>query len=168
MKVTILYDSAFGNTERIAQAIGSAFADQGNVTVLRAGDVKPDQIAGTQLLIVGSPTQRFRPTVAISNLIQAASIGGLKGTKVAAFDTRLTIEEINKTPILAFFVRLFGHSAYAASHIATGLRKNGGELIASPEGFYVEGMEGPLVAGELDRAMSWAKQIKAKAQRVAN
>jgi hypothetical protein len=28
-----------------------------------------------------------------------------------------------------------------------------------PEGFYVQGTEGPLKQGELERAASWARQI---------
>lgn len=35
----------------------------------------------------------------------------------------------------------------------------GGTLIASPEGFFVKGKEGPLKEGELKRAASWAKVI---------
>jgi hypothetical protein len=40
--------------------------------------------------------------------------------------------------------------------------KKGGELIAPPEGFFVQGTEGPLKEGELERASDWAKQILAK------
>jgi hypothetical protein len=72
------------------------------------------------------------------------------------------MDEINKTPILAFFVRLFGVNAYAARPIANRLRKKGGKLVGSPEGFFVEGMKGPLVEGELERAVNWARQIIAK------
>jgi flavodoxin I len=60
---------------------------------------------------------------------------------------------------LAFFVRLSGDSAYAAKHIADRLKKKGSQLIVPPEGFFVEGMEGPLVQGELERAADWAKHI---------
>jgi len=159
MKVLIIYDSVFGNTEQIALAIGSTLGNQEDVTILRVSDVKPDQFAELKLLIIGSPTQRFRPTAAINNLLKGISKNGLKGVKVAAYDTRLTLSNIEETPILAFFVRLYGDAAYAAKPIADKLRKKGGELILPPEGFFVEGMEGPLVQGELERAVNWAKQI---------
>jgi flavodoxin len=158
MSVLIVYDSEYGNTEQIAQAIGSALSSQGNVTTSRVSDVKPDQFAGQKLLIVGSPTQRFRPTVAISNLLKGLPKNSLNGVKVAAFDTRLTWEEINKTAVLAFFVKLYGN-AYAAKPIADSLKKKGGELIIPPEGFFVDGMEGPLSKGEIERAAAWALQI---------
>ncbi len=71
---------------------------------------------------------------------------GLKGTNVAAFDTRLT----------ARWVRIIG---FAAGRIAGRLKKDGGTLVVSPEGFFVEGTEGPLKEGELERAAAWAKKI---------
>lgn len=160
IKVLIIYDSVFGNTEQIAQALGRPFGDQADAAILRVSDVKPDQFAGLKILIIGSPTQRFRPTAAISDLLKGIPEKRLKNVRVTAFDTRLTTNEIKKTPILAFFVRMSGNSAYAATHIANGLRKKGGELVVPPEGFFVEGMEGPLVQGELERAANWARQIK--------
>ena len=81
---------------------------------------------------------------------------GLKGVKVAAFDTRFTMSAIEESRVLPFFVRLFG---YAAKPISDRHKKKGGELIIPPEGFFVEGIEGPLKEGELERAASWAKVI---------
>lgn len=160
MNILVVYDSVYGNTEKIALAIGKALGSQEEVAILRVSEVRPDQYAGLKLLVVGSPTQRFKPTLAISNLLIGISKDSLKGVKVAAFDTRLTIRNIKETPILAFFVRLFGQAAYAAKSIADGLKRKGGELSVPPEGFFVEGMEGPLVKGELERAVDWAKQIR--------
>ena len=162
MKAIIVYDSEFGNTEQIARAIGSALASPEEVPVMRVNAVKPDQLRGVEVLIVGSPTQRFRPLPAILSLLTEIPPNGLKGVKVAAFDTRLTMREINKTPILAFFVKLFGASAYAAKSIANSLKKKGGILAVPSEGFYVEGMKGPLVQGELERAANWARKLSAK------
>jgi flavodoxin len=81
---------------------------------------------------------------------------GLQGIRVAAFDTRLTVQEIEKSPPLPFFVRIFG---YAAERIAKKLVNKGGKLVLPGEGFYVEGMKGPLVKGEVERAEKWAEQL---------
>jgi flavodoxin I len=156
MKALVAYDSVFGNTEQIAQAIGNALGSQEDVEILRVSNVKPEQLTGLKLLIVGSPTQQFRPTAATTSLLKSIPKNGLKCVKVAAFDTRFTVSEIEKVRILAFFVRLFG---YAAKPIADRLEKKGGELAIPPEGFFVEGIEGPLKEGELERAADWAKQI---------
>ena len=154
MKVLIVYDSVYGNTEKIAKAIGDAITSKARV--LRVGEVKSSELKAFDLLIVGSPTRQFRPTAAINNLLKRISKNGLKGVKVAAFDTRFTISEIEESRVLPFFVRLFG---YAAKPISDRLKKKGGELIIPPEGFFVEGVEGPLKEGELERAASWAKVI---------
>ncbi len=159
MKALVIFDSAYGNTQQIAQAIGGVLGTPEDVKVLKVNDVNLDHLVGLELLIVGSPTQRFRPTPAISNMLNRKPQNSLEGIKVAAFDTRLTMREINDTPVLAFFVRISGDSAYAAKHIAGQLKKNGGRLIVPPEGFYVDGMEGPLVEGELERAVDWTKHI---------
>lgn len=161
MDALVIYDSLYGNTGQIALAIGKALDPLESVNVLRVTEVKPDQLASPKLLVIGSPTQRFRPTTAISDLLKGLSKNRLLGVKVAAFDTRLTLEEINATPVLAFFVRIYG---YAAKPVARHLERKGGQLIVPPQGFYVAGMEGPLVLGELERAADWARQILAKIQ----
>jgi len=157
MKALVVYDSVFGNTEQIAQAIGNALGSQEDVEILRVSNVKPEQLTGLKLLIVGSPTRGFRPTPAISNLLKSIPKNGLKGVKVAAFDTRFTMDEIESSVfILPILVNIFG---YAAKPISDRLEKKGGELIIPPEGFFVDGTEGPLKKGELERAADWAKQI---------
>jgi flavodoxin len=159
MKALVVYDSFFGNTEQIAQAIGNALGNQADVEIFRVSNVKPEQLTGLKLLIVGSPTRGFRPTPAISNLLKSILKNGLKGVKVAAFDTRFTMDEIESSVfILPILVNIFG---YAAKPISDRLKKKGGELIVPPEGFFVEGTEGPLKEGELERAADWAKQIMA-------
>jgi flavodoxin len=158
MKAMVVYDSAFGNTEKVAQAIGQALGSPENVEIVRVGNVKSEQLAGLTLLIVGSPTQKFSPLGTITSFLKGMPNNGLKGVKVAAFDTRFPESEIEKVRILAFFVKIFG---YAAKPIADRLAKKGGELAVPPEGFYVAGTEGPLLEGEPERAAEWARQIVA-------
>ena len=155
MKALVIYDSAFGNTAQIAQAIGSALGSQEEVTVRQVGNVMPEQLTDVKLLIVGSPTQGFKPTKAITDFLKGTLARGLKGMKVAAFDTRIAASDV-KPAFVRFIVNMGG---YAAKPIADSLKQSGGELIMPPEGFFVEGKEGPLKAGELERAADWAKHI---------
>lgn len=155
MKALIVYDSVFGNTEKVAQAMGAALEEQAQVTAKRVGDVTSADVAGVDGLIVGSPTRKFTATSAIKNWIKGLPSGSLQGVKVAAFDTRIEIKE--ETPgILKFFVKLFG---YAAEPMAKNLVKKGGTQGMEPAGFIVEGTEGPLREGELTRAAAWATRI---------
>ena len=158
MKAIVAYDSAYGNTEQVARAIGKALGAEEDVAVLRVGDMQAEHLTGLTLLVVGSPTQRFSPTGPTTAMLKSIPQEGLRGVKVAAFDTRITVAEIERIKILAFFVRLFG---YAAEPIADRLQKKGGELAVPPEPFYVGGTEGPLLEGELERAVDWARQIAA-------
>ena len=157
MKTLVIYDSFFGNTEKIACAIGRAFGPEEDAAIVRVGDIKPEQLAGLSLLIVGSPTRAFRPSPATTRLCKNIPSNSLNGVSVAAFDTRVTEQEIASGPwILRKMVKVFG---YAAKPIANKLVKKGGKLICEPEGFFVEGMEGPLKEGEIERAGEWAKRI---------
>jgi flavodoxin I len=158
MKVVVVYDSAFGNTEKVAQAIGQAIGSPEEVKTVRVGNVVPDQLAGLTLLVVGSPTLKFSPLGTITGFLKGIPNNGLQGVKVAAFDTRIPESRINEIRILAFFVKIFG---YAAKPIADRLVKKGGELAVPVEGFYVADTEGPLLEGELERAAGWARQIVA-------
>ena len=65
MKALIVYDSVYGNTEKVARAIGEAMTPSGEVKVLRAGDTNSSELASVGLLIVGSPVHGGRPTPAV-------------------------------------------------------------------------------------------------------
>jgi flavodoxin I len=156
MKSLVVYDSRYGNTEKIALTIGGALGSPEDILVVRVGEVKPDLLEGINLLVIGSPTQQFRPTAAIKSFLDNLPKNGLKGIQVAAFDTRLTLNEIEKTPPLAFFVKIFG---YAGGRIAAKLKEKGGQLLLPGEGFYVAGTEGPLLDGEEQRAEAWARKL---------
>jgi flavodoxin len=139
MKALMIYDSQYGNTESIVQAIAKGLT--GDVKVVHTSDVNPSELKIYDLLILGSPTHGGFPTESIYGLLKA--LPALEGVSVAAFDTR------TKTTI-------FG---YAAPKIARSLQKNGGTLLAPPEGFTVLSMHGPLKDGELERAKQWAQHL---------
>jgi len=144
MKAMVVYDSLYGNTEKLARAIGGAIGDEARV--VRAGDVSLSELESVDLLVVGSPTQGGRPTPATRDFLDKVSKSAVESVNVAAFDTRVTSR----------WAAVFG---YAAGRIAKSLKRKGGTLVASPEGFFVEGTEGPLKDGELERADAWAKRI---------
>jgi len=54
MKTLIVYDSVFGNTEKIAQAIGNALSFRTSVEMLRVGDAKLEHLTDLDVLVVGS------------------------------------------------------------------------------------------------------------------
>lgn len=152
MKALIVYDSAYGNTGKIAKAIGSAIPCE--TKIVRAGETGISALGKFDILIVGSPTHAGRPTNATKDFLEKIPPNALKNTKAASFDTRASIKGQG-----AFIRALINFFGYAAPHIAKGLQKKGANLIASPEGFVVKGKEGPLENGELERAAGWAGKL---------
>ena len=67
MKALIVYDSTYGNTEKIAKAIGVAIP--GEVKVQRAAEVDVVELNSYDLLIIGSPTQGGRPMSSVMELL---------------------------------------------------------------------------------------------------
>ena len=142
MKALVIYDSTYGNTEKIAKAIGAALT--GDVKVLRAGEVNAAELNGYDLLVIGSRTYGGRPMPSVAELLNKIPESAIKGKNVAAFDTRIPSK----------MAKIFG---YAADRIAKSLKDKGANLLVPSEGFFVTGKAGPLKEGELERAADWAK-----------
>ncbi len=151
MRSLVIYDSLYGNTERIARAIGGAIP--GEVEVILASKAGPALLKPFDLLVVGCPTQNSGATKAILSFVEGIPSQTLKAASVATFDTRYE----------SFLATLLGSGA---SKIADGIRKRGGTLVAPPEGFIVKGKKGPLKDGEVERASAWAKGLAAAGSRL--
>ncbi len=159
MKALVIYESFFGNTEQIAQAVAETLAARADVVVKRVSEVPPQSLAGLDLLVVGSATRAFQPSPGTKAWLAQLPADSLRGVKVAAFDTHIPIEGIKSKLARALLRPLL--TRYAAKPIANALQGKGGALAVPPEGFGVQGTEGPLVTGELERARAWANQILA-------
>ncbi len=155
MNVLILFDSYFGNTEKVARAIAGVFTGD-SVQLLKVGETQPSQLKGLDLLIAGAPTRGFRPSENMGKFLKTLPAGALDGVKVAGFDTRILEKDI-KQGFVRFMMRRFG---YAAEPITKALVKAGGSQALPPAGFAVKASEGPLYEGELERAAAWAKTAK--------
>ena len=139
MNALVLYDSLFGNTHKVANVIAATLTC--HAVVVR--DFREAMLDGISLLVVGSPIQGWRPTVALLSALASLSPSALRGKHVAAFDTR--------------FNTMF--SGNAARKILATLAAHGGEAVAPPEGFIVKGKAGPLAIGELERALAWGTNL---------
>ena len=137
MQVMVVYDTQYGNTERIAWAIGEAVGGM----VLKVAKATLTDLKMCGILIIGSPMHGGWFTEGIRDLLQTSP--ALEGVNVAVFDTRTRRS-------------LFG---FASPRISRSIIKNGGKLLAPPEGFIVQGIKGPLREGELERAAAWAKLL---------
>jgi len=151
MNTLVVYDSLYGNTECIAQAIAGTLRAFGQAQAVRVDPAHPGSFQGVDLLIVGCPTQGFRPTPAMQSFLGNVSSQRLRGLAVACFDTRF------RGPLW---------KSSAAPRMVRQLHSMGVEPIVPPESFFVKAMkkEGPLLAGEVERAASWARMLFTKAE----
>jgi len=143
MKVLVVYDSIFGNTEKVAQVIAAGLGTGEGIRLAKVNTITPQDTMALDLLIVGSPTHGWRPTEGIRAFLDSLQPNVLSGVQAAAFDTQ-------------YRTRLSGS---AAKRIEKALRRQGCSIVAPAIGFFVTGSEGPLAEGELDRATAWAKQM---------
>ncbi|UCB46631.1 MAG: flavodoxin family protein [Spirochaetota bacterium] len=151
VKVLILYDSVFGNTERIALAISDALSGSAQVRVVKTGAANPEEFFDVDLAIVGSPTHRGKPTECFLKFLEQLHRKSVRGLPVAVFDTRYQMSSL-----------LLGIYGSAARKLVSQLKKLGGLPVIAPESFIVCGREGPLENTELTKARSWAKEILEK------
>jgi flavodoxin len=145
MNALVLYDSQYGDTQRIAQAIADTLAEFGEARAVRLDPSQPVDLQGVDLFIVGCPTHGWRPTQAVQSFpeeVSSEEFGSLAG---ACFDTRFRLPRFM--------------TGSAAKVMAGKLREKGVSLLVEPESYFVEGTEGPLREGELERAATWARQI---------
>ncbi len=145
MRAVVIFDSTWGNTEKIAQAVASGIG--GATKALRVDAAGEADLEHVDLLVLGSPILGGRPSAAIQAYVNALSSGTAKKLSAATFDTRLTMR----------FARIFG---FAALRMADALNEKGC-AVKSSEGFFVRGRSGPLADGEVERATRWGKALLA-------
>jgi hypothetical protein len=159
MKALVVYESMFGNSAQVAEAVARGLRD---VQVVEVGKTSAAQIADLDLLVLGGPTHAFsmtRPSTRRDARTQGAPYGddrrGIRElldelpetftVPVATFDTR--VAKARKLP---------GSAAKAATKE---LRHHHHARVVAQESFYVDDTAGPLLAGEPDRAESWGAEL---------
>jgi flavodoxin len=150
MQTVVVYDSKFGNTEKIAQAIARGIGTLGGVLVMDTAEAVAAQPPAQRpdLLLVGGPTQKRGPSPALRAFVGALP-AAFQGIPAASFDTRYRGATL-----------IMGSAANEAAKV---LRKAGGELVTPPESFFIA-RGGPLErqgleAGELERAERWGRAV---------
>lgn len=161
MHAVVVFESLWGNTERVAREIAVGIGDHTEVIDADSapGAIDPD----VDLLVVGGPTHAFSmttgrtrdsarqqgadriPARGIREWIDALSSPS-HALPVATFDTRVV------SP------RLPGSAARKAMKRLVGL---GFRPLAEPETFGVHGYSGPVADGELERARVWGAELAA-------
>lgn len=145
MNTLIVYDSQYGNTAQIAQTIAQTLSEFGVARAEPVSKASARALQDVDLLVLGCPTQGWRPTPAMRAFLATITPAAGYGVDVACFDTRFHLPRF-----------LTGS---AAKMMVQQLRKQGVFLLTAPQSFFVTGRAGPLAEGELKRADSWARAL---------
>jgi flavodoxin len=156
LKVLVVYDTVYGNTAKIADAMIEGLGGAEGSKVLKVSDAVLSDLEQIDLLLVGSPTHAGTYIEPVKAFLDQIPDGGLAGKPVAAFDTSFS-KETQK----GFMRVLISVMGFAAPKIGEVLTSRGGALLDA-QSFIVLDTEGPLQEGELDRARAWAAGLPAK------
>lgn len=171
MSALVVYESMFGSTKAIAEAVAEGIGESGPVEVVEVGAFAAGADGGAvpaevTLLVVGGPTHAFslsrestREDAAKEAPAGVISTGkGLRewledvkvadGLRFAAFDTKVLKPNLP------------GSAAKAADKR---LRQHGARPVTKPHSFKVHGKSDGLVDGELEAAREWGRSLGAPA-----
>jgi len=176
MKIVVVYESMYGNTHLIADAIGKGLQEAGGVVVVPVDEADGAVLEGADLVVVGGPTHAHgmtRESTRKSAVEAAEKSGsdlvldpdaegeglrdwfddlGTLATHAAAFDTRM------EGPVV--------FTGRASKGIAHRLTKHGCALIDEPRSFLVT-KHNHLETDEEEHALTWGTGLAESLQRLA-
>jgi hypothetical protein len=166
MKALVVFESMWGNTERVARAIVAGLEESMEVMITDVSHAPADPGDDIDLIVAGGPTHAFsmsRRSTRADAHSQGAPYGdesvglrewldrlpsGRHTQLVATFDTR--VDKVRHLP---------GSAAKSAAKTA---HRHGYPKASHAESFYVHDTEGPLLDGEMARAAIWARELAEK------
>jgi hypothetical protein len=170
MKALVVYESMYGNTHQLAEAIADGLRKGGDAEVVPVDQADASHLNGTDLVVVGGPTHAH-----------SMSREGTRKAAVAAAqepDSDLDLDPDAEGPgvrewlstvdglpssAAAFDTRFDGPAAFtgrASKAIARKLGHLGCTLVVPPQSFLVT-KETRLEPHELDHARSWGAEVAA-------
>lgn len=162
----VVHESMFDNTATVAEAVARGLELEGlTVTSVDVSDAPGLDSVDADLLVVGAPTHGYslsrpgsrkeavfrgaeadRARTGVREWLEgAATPSGTSTRLVAMFDTRL-----RKSRLMPMSAGTRG------DHL---LHEHGFTHLLPPEGFLLEGVEGPLKKGEIVRAVGWGREV---------
>jgi flavodoxin len=158
MRAVVVYESTYGNTRHVAEAIAEGLGESATVDVVPVSSAGDVNFSDLDLLVVGAPTHVhddarkgeggttggddlvLEPGVTVVGIREwLTSQRGARG-RAATFDTRIEGTTVITEPASERLADLFSDTQY--------------ELVAGPESFLVDD-DARLRPGEEDRARQW-------------
>jgi flavodoxin len=147
-KAIIVYESVYGNTKRIAEAISKGInkIDGVECEIRKTGEIHTDDLCDYDAILLGCPNHNQSPALNLVKFIDRASIVHLSGKIGAAFDTYTG-----------------GNKDVAVGKLETKIQEKlpGIELVSKLSA-KVTGRKGPLADDEENRAVEFGTQFAEK------
>ena len=145
-KVAVVYDSKHGNTQRVAETIAEGMGEVEGLETLvsQFKEASLEQIAGSDVILIGSPNHIGKATRGIRKFINELAEADLEGKLATVFDTYVG-----------------GDFEKAMKKMERQIREKVPELklIAPGLSIEVQGMKGPIAEGELSKCRDFGKRI---------
>lgn len=161
MSTLIVYESMWGNTRAVAEAVAEGIGS--DVRVVRADEAPVPVPDDVDLLVLGAPTHAFS-LPRVSTRRDAVSKGAPDETEPGVREWLGRLDPAEHLDVATFDTRvasvrhLPGSAARAAGKEVR--RHHLGRLVGTVS-FYVDDMAGPLIEGEVDRARAWGQLLGA-------
>ncbi len=147
-KAIVIFDTVFGNTEKIARALALGMEKQGiNVDCVKVDEVDVSKLVEYDFLAVGGPTHKMGMSEPMKKFLEELNDVNISSKKGFCFDTRVE----------SGFNRFDLNSA--AKRIEKKMRKMRVKMIKSRQSVIVEGRDGPLEKGAQDTFERLGKEI---------
>lgn len=143
VKALIIYDTKFGNTEKVAKTITEALSAKYEVTCKKVSETSISEIQEADLILIGSPTHAWNMSLNTKKLFNKLEKERFEGKIAAAFDTKLP--------------KWFAGSA--AKKIEKRLKELGFGIALPYFNAYVTQVQGPLRDGEIERCREFSARL---------
>jgi flavodoxin len=147
-QAAVIYDSRFGNNEKLAQALKKGMVNTGlSVDTMKIGDFDPRTLPRYDLICVGGPTHVARMSNRVNSFFSELKTIDLRGKKGFCYGTRMesrmNVFDINGS----------------AKKIEGKLKRKGVHMLVPAVNVIVEGREGPLVSGSEKRFIDLGAEL---------
>lgn len=168
MKVVVVYESMFGNTKTIGEAIADGMSGAGDVAFGTIDEIHPEEVRDAVLIVVGGPTQSrgMAKSDAHNALARNRSLARYGAVLPGRESLRGWLERLpTGSAMVAAFDTRFDKPVWltgsAAKEIVRRLGSKGYEVVGS-QSFFVGTTGGPLAEGERERAIGWGRDLARK------
>ncbi|MGQ4871666.1 MAG: flavodoxin family protein [Candidatus Thorarchaeota archaeon] len=145
-RALIVYESIYGNTERVASAIAEGITESGDVecVIKKPGEIHTDELALHDAILFGAPNHNQEPARNIVKFIERATIVELEQKIGAVFDTYTG-----------------GNKGIAASKLEAIVKEEIPciKIAVQSLSAKVEDRRGPLSEGEIERARAFGRDV---------